>query len=79
MLKAPGMDSVFEWRSLQERKLAEKTASNEPHRLMDAAALRRFIMHYERLTRHTLAEMPSRADLTLYLDEHHQFTHAHIK
>lgn len=78
MLKAPGMDSVFEWRSLQERKLAEKTASNEQHRLMDAAALRRFIMHYERLTRHTLAEMPSRADLTLHLDEHHQFTHVHI-
>jgi D-glycerate 3-kinase len=79
MLKVPGMDSVFAWRSLQERKLAEKTDPNDRHRLMDAAALRRFIMHYERLTRHTLDEMPGRADLTLYLDEHHQFTHVHIK
>jgi len=79
MLKVPGMDSVFEWRSLQERKLAEKTGPSDRHRLMDAAALRRFIMHYERLTRHTLDEMPSRADLTLCLDERHQFTHVHIK
>lgn len=79
LLKVPGMDSVFEWRSLQERKLAEKTGPEDRHRLMDDAALRRFIMHYERLTRHTLDEMPSRADLTLYLDEHHHFTHVHIK
>ncbi|MGX2040747.1 hypothetical protein ACWJKU_11540 [Methylocaldum sp. MU1018] len=79
MLRVPGMDSVFEWRGLQERKLAEKTAPDDRHRLMDAAALRRFIMHYERLTRHTLDEMPGRADLTLYLDEHHHFTQVHIK
>jgi D-glycerate 3-kinase len=79
MLKVPGMDSVFEWRSLQERKLAEKTGPKDRYRLMNTAALRRFIMHYERLTRHTLDEMPSRADLTLYLDEHHHFTHVHIK
>lgn len=79
MLKVPGMDSVFEWRSLQEKKLAENTDPSNRHRLMDVAALRRFIMHYERLTRHTLDEMPNRADLTLYLDEHHQFTHVHIK
>jgi len=79
MLKVPGMDSVFEWRSLQEQKLAEKTGPKGRHRLMDTATLRRFIMHYERLTRHTLDEMPSRADLTLYLDENHHFTHVHIK
>jgi D-glycerate 3-kinase len=35
---------------------------------MDDAALRRFIMHYERLTRHILAEMPGRADLVAELD-----------
>ena len=28
-----------------------------------------FIQHFERLTRHTLAEMPARADLTLFIDE----------
>ena len=30
--------------------------------------LRRFIMHYERLTRHILSEMPGRADVVLRLD-----------
>jgi alanine-glyoxylate transaminase/serine-glyoxylate transaminase/serine-pyruvate transaminase len=78
LLKVPGMESVFEWRGLQEQKLAETTAPNGEHRLMDAAALRRFIMHYERLTRHTLEEMPDRADLTLYLDENHRFTRLRI-
>lgn len=79
MLKVPGMASVFEWRGLQERKLAARVAPGESHRLMDAAAIRRFIMHYERLTRHNLDEMPGRADLTLYLDEAHRFTRIGMK
>lgn len=70
MLRVPGMESVFQWRSLQERKLAARTGPDAGHRLMAAPALRRFIMHYERLTRHNLAEMPARADLTLCLDEY---------
>jgi D-glycerate 3-kinase len=74
MLEVPGLDSVFEWRSLQERKLAGKVDRNGQHRLMDAAALRRFVRHYERLTRHMLGELPNRADLVLTLDEQHQFT-----
>ncbi|MGH8257484.1 MAG: kinase, partial [Steroidobacteraceae bacterium] len=28
----------------------------------------RFVMHYERLTRHILAEMPGRADVLVTLD-----------
>lgn len=73
MLKVPDMASIYEWRSLQERKLAGKLASTG-NQIMDAEGLKRFIMHYERITRHTLAEMPSRADLTLFLDRHHQIT-----
>lgn len=68
MLKVPGMASVYEWRNLQERKLA---ATSRGEGLMDARAIRRFIMHYERLTRHNLEEMPARADLTLHLDPDH--------
>jgi D-glycerate 3-kinase len=79
MLRVPGMASVFEWRSLQERKLAEKTDPDSGHRLMDAAAIRRFIMHYERLTRRNLEEMPDRADLTLYLDENHRFIRIQVR
>lgn len=78
MLKVPHMACVYEWRSLQEDKLAMRMARAGQHRVMDSSGLKRFIMHYERLTRHMLAEMPDRADVTLYLDEHHQFTAIHI-
>lgn len=74
MLKVPGMDCVFEWRALQEQKLADSLEKTGRHRLMNATELRRFIMHYERLTRHILAEMPGRADLVLHFNEQHQLT-----
>jgi D-glycerate 3-kinase len=32
---------------------------------MDEPALDRFLMHYERLTRWTLEEMPARADVVI--------------
>ena len=67
-IQVPGMDCVARWRGLQEEKLAAATPLAEP------AALRRFIMHYERLTRHNLQDLPGRADLTLRLDENHRFT-----
>jgi len=38
----------------------------------------RFVMHYERLTRHILAEMPGRADIVLDLDESHSAARVHI-
>lgn len=73
-LRIPGMEQILEWRGLQESKLSSANAGeNQNHRLMDERALVRFIMHYERLTRHNLAEMPGRADVTLDLDEHHRF------
>lgn len=70
-LRVPDMDRVLEWRSLQEQKLAA-TAGAGRH-VMDAAAIRRFVMHYERLTRHNLADLPARADLTLNLTDDHGF------
>lgn len=78
MLKVPDMKCVYEWRGLQEEKLAAATAPCGRQRIMDSSGLKRFIMHYERLTRHMLDEMPDRADLTLFLDEHHQFTAIHV-
>jgi len=70
-LRIPGMDRVLEWRTLQEQKLAA-TAGAGQH-VMDAAAIRRFVMHYERLTRHNLIDLPARADLTLDLNDSHGF------
>jgi len=76
-IQVPDMDCVLQWRGLQEQKLAESSKRlDNKHRLMDAKALRRFIMHYERLTRHALEEMPNHADLILNLNENHRFSHS---
>ncbi|WCP15292.1 hypothetical protein sphantq_03753 [Sphingobium sp. AntQ-1] len=68
LLAAPDFGVVRDWRDQQEEALrASKTIG-----AMDAAQLDRFVQHYERLTRHILAEMPGRADLTLFLDHNRQ-------
>lgn len=66
MLQPPSFEAVAANRALQERKLA---ASGATGRTMDAAALHRFMLHYERLTRHMFAEMPARADVLVRLDD----------
>lgn len=85
MLKAPSFDCVREWRALQEEKLARKMQVrmsdrqtnengkvNAPFKgLMDSNALNRFMMHYERLTKHMLDEMPQRADVLITLKQDH--------
>ena len=77
MLKAPAMESIFSWRKQQEDKLKarlqqESNTSDAPVRTMDDEQLKRFIQHYERLTRLMLDEMPNRADVTLVLDDDHK-------
>jgi D-glycerate 3-kinase len=79
MLKVPDMDSVLEWRTLQEHKLAAATSSENATHIMSDQEIERFIMHWERLTRHNLEEMPNRADLTLILDKAHRFESIQIK
>lgn len=76
MLKAPDMESIVAWRTLQEQKLSAKTADSAQTAIMNEAALRRFIMHYERLTRHMLNTMPDYADVVFELDTQHQIINA---
>ena len=64
LLAAPGFDTVFDWRMQQEQDLVGQSGA----RVMNAPEIARFISHYERLTRHILAEMPARADLVIQLD-----------
>lgn len=70
LLAAPGFDVVRGWRLEQEEALGRRLAAAGADRsgLMDAAAIDRFVQHYERLTRAILAEMPGRADLVIPLD-----------
>jgi len=72
MLEIPDLGKVMEWRSLQEQKLHQQKG-DKPH-LMDETAIKRFIMHYERLTRSNLAEMQQRVDLLLKLNDQHQIS-----
>lgn len=66
LLAAPGFEVVHRWRLEQENAL-RRQVGRDAEGLMDAAQITRFIQHYERLTRHVLSEMPTRADLVLRL------------
>jgi len=85
MLCVPSMDAVYEWRSLQEKKLAERVQylhdaqPPDPLRIMDGHEIKRFIQHYERLTRAMLEELPERADLTLFLNENHKIAEIRLR
>jgi D-glycerate 3-kinase len=78
MLKVPSMKQVTQWRGLQERQLKAAIKSGAVTS-MEQATLRRFIMHYERLTRHQLHEVPERADAILSLDQNHQIAKIKLK
>ena len=74
LLNVSTMERVFEWRELQEQKLrvhVEESGSSGPSRVMTPAQVIRFIQHYERITRHLLAEMPDRADIVFAIDHTH--------
>jgi D-glycerate 3-kinase len=93
MLKAPSMECVLKWRTLQEHKLRAKMADApkkgdsggvqlddaQPSRLMTDEQIIRFIMHYERITRACLAEMPARADAVIHVDDDHSFSEPLIR
>lgn len=66
MLVAPSFESVVAWRHEAERKLAGRRGASAHRvkydRLMDDAELRRFMLHFERLTRHQLRTLPEKTD-----------------
>lgn len=70
MLRIPCFEKVLEWRGVQEEKLIQKVTASGYEELH----LKRFIMHFERLTRHMLATMPSHADTVIDIDEQHRMT-----
>ena len=72
MLQVPSFEKVYEWRTLQEQKLRMTTAGQTNLRIMDDEALRRFISHYERLTRWMLKDMPARVDMLFKVNDDHR-------
>lgn len=71
MLKAPDFESIYSWRSLQEQKLRSSLPADQQTRVMSDAELKRFIQHFERISRHTLKYLPEVADLVLPINMDH--------
>jgi len=76
MFRAPSMHCIFEWRWLQEQKLAA-TKKGHGRGLMDQQQVQRFMQHYERITRYILQEMPGRADRVFNLASDHSIESVH--
>jgi len=91
MLKAPSMECIIEWRTLQEEKLQIRVAAQvqarngaivagaSNHGVMNKTELLRFIMHYERLTRYMLETMPHYADVVFELNTAHRIDTVHYR
>ncbi len=62
MLRIPSFEKAIEWRQLQESKLSDQLSEKQ---------LMRFMMYFERLTRHMLETVPSYADTVIDIDEQH--------
>lgn len=64
MLRVPSFEKAIEWRQLQESKLSHQQNEDQ---------LLRFMMHFERLTRHMLESIPAYADTVIDIDDQHNF------
>jgi D-glycerate 3-kinase len=64
VLAAPDFDIVERWRGEPERALRRRGAP----RAMSPPELKRFLMHYERISKHALRTLPTLADVVIALD-----------
>jgi D-glycerate 3-kinase len=70
MLQVPSFEQVYLWRTEQENKLVKSLGYATE--LSDPIKMRRFIFHYERLTRHMLKNLGSNVDILMKLNQDHQ-------
>jgi len=68
LLRPRDFDTVFSWREDQEARLR---ASRSGEGVMTPSGVRRFVMHFERLTRFMWEEMPGRAEAVVFLGADH--------
>ena len=64
-LKVPSLEAVRRWRLQQE-------GERPPEQRLTAAAVNRFIEHYERITRRMLGTLPETADIVVELGDDHR-------
>lgn len=70
-LKVPGMRQVLAWRA---KAGAAHVAGRSATKLETDAGFKRFVAHYERLTRHMLEVMPETADAVIHVAPDHAMT-----
>ncbi len=68
-LKVPNFKNVFKWRVLQEKKLK---VISKGKKIMSENQIKNFIMFYERLTKHMLKNLSSKADIVIKIDKKHK-------
>jgi len=84
MLKAPDFECVFGWRLLQEQKLLAQVKNLDrcpeaSKGLLGEAELKYFLMHYERLTRFMLTDLPGRMDAVIPVCRDHRLLDLELK
>jgi len=68
-LKVPSFKHVFKWRLLQEKKLR---ITSKGKKIMTDNQIKRFIMFYERLTKHMLKTLTYKANSIIKIDTKHK-------
>ena len=69
-LKVPSFNHVFKWRLLQEKKLRIISKGNKT--MSERIKLKKFIMFYERLTKHMLKTLSYKASTVIKIDTQHR-------
>jgi D-glycerate 3-kinase len=68
-LKVPSFKYIFKWRLLQEKKLR---ILSKGKKTMTDKQIKRFVMFYERLTKHMLKNLINKADAVIKIDTKHR-------
>lgn len=75
VISAPSFECAYEWRVLQEKKLKDSmTKARSQSFIMTDKEIRKFVSHFERLTKHCLNILPKKSTWTLEIDSNHKFT-----
>jgi len=79
MLKEPDFNCIYEWRSLQEKKLMESTSNTKNLKIKYPEELKRVIQHYERISSNTQEHLPKTADVVIPISNDHSINEILIK
>ena len=73
-IQVENMENVFENRWLQEKNMSKGIKDKKLLKnIMNKNQIKNFVMHYERLTRHILDEMPDQADIVISRKDNFKF------